>query len=51
MYDRSVTKSPLLPLNIKVQDAYVINQYRKRPISQVSGGLAQDLVKHCAVSF
>lgn len=43
--------SPLLPLNVKVQDAYVVNQHSKRAISQVSGGLAQDLVKHCAVSF
>jgi hypothetical protein len=42
---------PLLPLHIEIKYANVIDQNCKGPISQVGGGLAQDLVKHCAVGF
>ena len=41
----------LLSLDVEVKDADVVDQHCKRPVGQVSGGLAQDLVKHCAVSF
>lgn len=41
----------LLPLNIKVKNANVVNKYCKRSISQVSRGLPENLVQHCAVCF
>lgn len=44
-------KSHWLPLNIEVEDPNVINQDCKGSISQVSGGLSQDLVQHSAVGF
>lgn len=34
----------LLSLNVKVQDAYVVNKYCKRSISQVRCGLPQNLI-------
>lgn len=46
-----VYKRILLALDIKVQDADVVNQNGKWPICQVSGGLTQDLIQHCAVGL